>query len=90
MSSKMRYLEKENNTNKVIRTEILLTPFLVFFPLFIGIIFIYDWYNRGVVEGSAGFFGTFLLGIIILICNIIFDIPFIKSLKQLTLLKKKK
>ena len=76
----MKYLEKENNTKRVIRTEILLSPLLVFFPLFIGIIFIYDWYNRGVIEGSTGFFGTFILGVIILICNIIFDIPFIKSL----------
>jgi len=90
MRNEMKYLEKENNTQKVIRTEILFTPFLVFFPLFIGVIFIYDWYNRGVVEGATGFLGTLFLGLIILICNIIFDIPFIKSLRELTYSKKKK
>lgn len=89
MSKEMEYLKKENNTKKVIRTELLLTPLLVFLPLVIGLLFIYDWYSRGVVEGNPGYFGTLMLGLIILIGNIIFDIPFIKSLRELTKNKEK-
>jgi hypothetical protein len=88
MNNEMEYIKKTENTDKVIRTEILFTPLLIILPMFVGLLFIYDWYNRGFLEGNSDYFGTLLLGIIILIINIIFDIPFIKSLRNLT--KKKK
>lgn len=90
MKKEMVYLKKENNTKKVIRTELLLTPILVFMPLFIGLLFIYDWYSRGFTEGAFGYFGTLLIGVIILVSNILFDIPFIKSLMEITRSKNKK
>lgn len=90
MKKEMVYLKKENNTVKVIRTELLLTPILVFMPLFIGLLFIYDWYSSGFIEGASGYFGTLLIGIIILVSNILFDIPFIKSLMEITRSKNKK
>lgn len=90
MKKEMVYLKKGNNTEKVIRTELLLTPVLVFMPLFIGLLFIYDWYSRGFVEGASGYFGTLLIGIIILVSNFLFDIPFIKSLMEITRSKNKK
>jgi hypothetical protein len=86
----MEYIKNQNNTERVIRTEILFTPLLVFLPLFIGLVFIYDWYTRGVIEGNSGYFGTLVLGIIIVIGNLIFDIPFIKSLRELTKNKNQK
>ncbi|UCB57969.1 MAG: hypothetical protein JSV67_05005 [Thermoplasmatales archaeon] len=90
MKKEMVYLKKGNNTEKVIRTELLLTPILIFMPLFIGLLFIYDWYDRGFVEGASGYFGTLLIGIIILVSNFLFDIPFIKSLMEITRSKNKK
>ena len=79
----MEYMKSQSNTRRVIRTEILFTPFLVILPIFIGFLFIYNWYNRGYVEGNPEYFGTLVLGIIIIIGNVFFDIPFIRSLIKL-------
>ena len=80
MDSK-EYLKTDYKNLKVIKTEILFTPLLIIFPLIIAGSLISDWYLRGYIEGnSSAFEGELILGIIILIGNIMFDIPFIKSL----------
>jgi hypothetical protein len=88
--SNMEYMKSQSNNERVIRTEILFTPLLVALPIFIGLMFIYDWYSRGFVEGNYEYFGTLILGIIIIIGNLLFDVPFIKSLRKLTKMKNKK
>jgi len=86
---KMEYIKSDNHMERVVRTELLLMPLLVALPIFIGLLFIYDWYSRGFVkDASFEYLGTLMLGIIILVGNILFDIPFIKSLRALA--KKKK
>ncbi|UCF50349.1 MAG: hypothetical protein JSU91_02375 [Thermoplasmatales archaeon] len=82
--SDMRYMKKEFYFTKIIRTEILFTPLLIGLPLVVGFLFIYDWYFRGILEGTTAFDGEFVIGIIIIIGNIAFGIPFIKSLKVLS------
>jgi len=82
--SEMKYMKKEFYFSKVIRTEILFIPFLVALPLIVGFSFIYDWYARGILEGSSAFEGELVLGIVILVGNIAFDIPFVKSLRVLS------
>lgn len=85
MNNNMEYLKKENNTKKLIRTELFFTPLLVFFPLIVGLILIINWYINGFTKGKFGFESELLLGLIIIFVNLIFDIPFIKSLiKQLS------
>lgn len=80
MNSK-EYLKTDYKNLKVIKTEILFTPLLIIFPLIIAGSLISDWYLRGYVPGnSSAFEGELVLGIIILIGNIMFDIPFVKSL----------
>ena len=76
----MEYLKKENNTKKIIRTELLFTPLLVTLPFVVGLFFIYDWYINGFINRLTGFESELVLGLIIIIGNLIFDIPFIKSL----------
>ena len=76
----MKYIEKNNNNSKLIKTEIMFAPLLIFLPFIVGVFFINDWYVRGVIEGNSGYIGSLFLGLIILIGNIMFDIPFIKSL----------
>ena len=76
-------MKKENNNAKVIRTEILFTPLLIIAPFLVGIFLINDWYVRGFSMNNPAFNGELLLGIIILIGNIMFDIPFLKSLKTM-------
>ena len=83
------YLEKENAA-KVIRTEIIFTPILVFLPLIVGFFLVVDWYFRGFIQGTSGFEGQLILGLIIVFGNIMFDIPFIKSLRELTKAKNNK
>lgn len=80
MNNKMKYLNNNNDNSKVIRTEILLTPLLIIFPLLIGYLLINDWYCRGFVIGVSDFDVELILGIIIIVVNVVFDIPFVKSL----------
>lgn len=84
----MDYLKKEKDTVKVIKTELLFAPILIFLPLIVGLIFIIDWYNHGFIQGMAGLEGHLIIGFIIIFGNIIFDIPFIMSLKEISDLTK--
>jgi hypothetical protein len=86
IKEKMKSLKNKLILKKVIRTEILFTPMLIVVPLIIGFFLIYDWYLRGFLEGNFDYTAELFFGIIIIIGNIAFDIPFIKSL--ITLSKK--
>ena len=81
---KMQYMKKGNNYTKVIRTEIYFTPLLIIVPLIVSILIITDWYKRGFSLNNPAFNGELILGIVILVGNIAFDIPFIKSLRELS------
>jgi len=81
MNKKTEYLETEDG-GKRIRLEILFTPIIFTVPFIIGILLIYDWYNRDVTLNRLELEGELILGIVILIVNIIFDIPFVKSLRK--------
>ena len=81
---KMEYLKKNNNFEKVIRTEVLFTPLLIIVPVIVGIFLIYNWYVKGFLANNSIYDGELLIGIIILFGNFIFDIPFLKSLKALS------
>jgi hypothetical protein len=74
------YLGKKHNDIKVIKTEILFTPLLIFLPIIVAGFLINDWYYRGFSMGDAAYDGELIIGVIILIGNIIFDVPFVKSL----------
>jgi len=74
------YLKVKRSDKNIVRTEILLTPLLIGLPMIIGILFICDWFYRGFLTYSSVFDGELILGIIILVSNIMFDIPFIRSL----------
>ena len=79
----------KNSHERIFRTELLLAPFLVFLPFIIGVIFINDWYVRGFLTGSPEFNGELTLGIVIIMGNILFDVPFIRSLRNFKALFKK-
>lgn len=63
-------------------------PLLVFAPLIVGILLIYDWVSRDFLTGELDLFGELILAIIIIFFNILFDVPFIKSLRKLSKEKK--
>ena len=81
MNKKTEYLETKDG-EKRIRLEILFTPIILIIPFTIGILLIYDWYNRDLTLNHLELEGELMLGIIILVVNIIFDIPFVKSLRK--------
>lgn len=76
----MYYLKVKRSDKNIVRTEILLTPLLIGLPMIIGILLICNWFYRGLLTYSSVFDGELILGIIILVSNIMFDIPFIRSL----------
>lgn len=72
---------KKTEEQKIIKTEILLTPLLVISPLIVGFLLIYDWYIRDFILNELDLFSELMLGFIIIFGNIIFNIPFMKSLR---------
>ena len=76
-------LKKESiGDEKIVRTEVIFTPLLVVAPLLVGFFLIYDWYIRDFILNELNLAGELILGIIIIIGNILFAIPFIKSLTK--------
>ncbi len=86
---KMKYVKNSKSDERILRTELILAPLLVILPFIVGIIFINDWYQRGFLTGSSAFQAELILGVIIIVGNILFDIPFIKSLRNFKELFKK-
>ena len=78
----VEYLKDEDNNLRIVRTEILFTPLLVILPLIVVAFLINDWFSNGFSKGISEYDSEFMLAIIILVCNIMFDIPFIRSLIQ--------
>jgi hypothetical protein len=74
------YLETNYNDLKVIKTEAMLTPLLIILPLVVAVFLINDWFFSGFSKGISERDGELILAIIILIGNIMFDVPFIRSL----------
>jgi len=84
MRKETEYLKKENGTAKLLRAELLFAPILVITPVLVSVFLINDWFVRGFSTGISNYNGELLLAVIILSGNILFDIPFIKSLKTLS------
>jgi len=81
----LEYLKNERDGyQKIVRTELLLAPLLVVAPLIVGFLLIYDWYVRDFLLGDLNLFGELMFGFIIIFGNILFDIPFVKSLRRFT------
>ena len=79
---KEEYLKTDCSDLKVVKTEIMLTPLLIVLPMVVAVFLINDWFNSGFLNGNSVYDGELLLAIIILVGNIMFDIPFIGSLIQ--------
>lgn len=79
---KMKYIEIDSDKGKVIQPEKIFAPLLISLPLLVGTFFIYDWYIRGFSVGYNYLNGELFLGIIIIGFSLLFDIPFIRSLKK--------
>jgi len=79
MKKETKYLKKDQNHAKLLRSELLFAPLLIMCPVFVSVFLINDWFIRGFSIGVSTYDGELLLAIIILSGNILFNIPFIKS-----------
>jgi len=84
MRKETEYLEKESITAKLLRAELWFAPLLIIVPILVSLFLINDWFYRGFSRGVSNYDGELILAIIILAGNILFDIPFIKSLLTLS------
>lgn len=75
----IKYSKIQNK--RTIRTELIFAPILILSPFIVALIFILEWYYNGFLLENSNYNILFILGLIILIGNFTFDIPFIKSLK---------
>ncbi|EMR75184.1 hypothetical protein MBGDF03_00293 [Thermoplasmatales archaeon SCGC AB-540-F20] len=80
MSNKKSESGKGSNNTRSMRLEFWFAPLLIILPIVVSIFLIRDWFYRGFSLGISTYDGELFLAIIILVGNIIFDVPFLKSL----------
>ena len=78
------YLKTDKNSKNLIRLEIWLSPLLLVLPVIVSILLIKSWFYKGYLSGNSAYDYELILAIVILIGNIVFDIPFVKSLLKLS------
>jgi hypothetical protein len=64
--------------------ELWFAPMLIIVPIGVSFFFVWDWMVRGVSTGSSMYDGELFLGSLLLIGNLVFDIPFLRSLHMLS------
>jgi hypothetical protein len=83
MSNKKSEPGKGRNNTRLMRLELWFAPLLIILPIVVSIFLIRDWFYRGFSLGISTYDGEFFLAIMILVGNIVFDVPFLKSLISL-------
>jgi len=83
MSNKKSEFGKGRNNTRLMRLELWFAPLLIILPIVVSIFLIRDWFYRGFSLGISTYDGELFLAIIILVGNIVFDVPFLKSLISL-------
>lgn len=73
--------KKENIRKLLLRLELWFAPVLIIIPIVVSWFFIWDWYRRGFSTGSSLYDGELILGLLLLLGNIFFDVLFLRSLR---------
>lgn len=73
--------KKENIRKLLLRLELWFAPILIIIPIVVSWFFIWDWYRRGFSTGSSLYDGELILGLLLLLGNIFFDVLFLRSLR---------
>ncbi|DAC73144.1 MAG TPA: hypothetical protein DSN98_01710 [Thermoplasmata archaeon] len=72
----------ESAQKLLLRLELWFAPLLLVVPLIVSLVFLGDWYVKGFIGRSASYDGELFLGLLLLIGNLLFDIPFLRSLRM--------
>ncbi len=67
----------------LLRLELWFAPLLLVVPIIVSMVFLLEWYSKGFLSGSSEYTGELLLGLLLLAGNLLFDIPFIRSIRTL-------
>jgi hypothetical protein len=73
--------QKENIQKLLLRLELWFAPALIIIPIGVSWFFIWDWYRRGFSTGSSVYDGELILGLLLLLGNLFFDVLFLRSLR---------
>ena len=74
------YIPVQNHNEKLIRMEFWAAPLLIAIPIIVSLLFLWSWFSNGYSQGSSAYDGELLIALLILVGNIIFDIPFLRAL----------
>ncbi len=74
---------KETIQKLLLRLELWFAPLLLVVPVIVSVVFLLEWYTKGFLMGSSEYDGEFLLGLLVLVGNMLFDLPFIRSIRTL-------
>jgi hypothetical protein len=89
MNIDVRRMKNSNNQRMVtiqkllLRLELWFAPLLLLIPIIVSVVFLLEWYTKGYLNGSSEYDGEFLLALLLLGGNLIFDIPFVRSIRTL-------
>jgi len=76
------YMDTRAANEHVRRMAVLLSPVLIMTPLVISIILLVQWFIQGYLQHDARYTTELILGVVIIVGNILFDIPFVQSLRK--------
>jgi len=68
----------------LLRLELWFAPLLIIVPLVVSFFFFGEWYIKGFSARSSLYDGELLIGLLVLIGNLMFDIFFLKSLEAIS------
>ena len=74
---------KENIQRLLVRLELWLAPLLIILPLSVSLFFLWDWFVRGFSAKTSVYDGELFLGLLLLAGNLVFDTPFLRSVRML-------
>jgi hypothetical protein len=80
--NEIAYINIDLQKKQLVRAEVWSMPFFVLLPLFFSLWLLWRWYIHDSLHTTQTHTGELILGLIILIGNLIFDIPFVNLLIQ--------
>ena len=76
-------IRKQHIKMLLVRMELWFAPLLILVPLITSGVLLWDWYARGASVQISAYDGELFLGLFLLIGNLVFDIPFLRSVRIL-------
>lgn len=73
--------QKDNIQNLLLRLELWFAPVLILLPIVVSMFFVWDWFIKGFSSASSLYDGELILGLLMLLGNLFFDVLFLRSLR---------